>query len=62
MRIPHSVVKRDFNTKSEMKVYIQVISDASGWVESACIERTDDFGKSLIQFIEQHRIYKKVNM
>lgn len=62
MRTPHSVVKREFTTESEMKAYMQGLSDSSGWMESTCIDNTDCFGKSLIQFIEKYRIYKKVNM
>lgn len=61
MQVPHSVVKREFDTEPEIKAYMQGLSDSSGWMESSCIESTDKFGKSLIKFIERHRIYQQVN-
>lgn len=61
MKSPHSVVKRTFHSESEMKAYLQGLSDANGWMESENIENTTEFGKSLIQQIEKFRIYKRAN-
>lgn len=62
MKTPHSVVKRNFNSESEMKAYMLGLEDASGWMESMSIDHDSDFGQSLIKQIEKYRIYQKVNV
>lgn len=59
MRTPDSVVKREFNTEAEMKAYLEGLDDASGWMESSCLDSTNSFEKSMIQFINLNKVYKR---
>lgn len=58
MQTPHSVVKREFDTEAETKAYMKGLDDASGWMESSCLDCRNSFDESMIQFINIRKVYK----